>query len=205
MMKNPNNINLYEKFSPFLKTGETILWTGNPVTGILIRDADIILLPMSIILLGFSVILNYVMMHFESNFIFKFIGVTFAFLAIYMGGLRFLFDALKRKRTFYCITNKRVLVISGRKRKLKTLPLRNIERLDKTEEKDGSGFLIFGNTNPLWPWLLGGFYMAGENVPGLETLPDVKEVFTILEAQIKVEMPPSLIEKINSEIREELN
>ena len=205
MMKTRISLNLNEKFSRFLKPGETILWTGNPVPGILIRDADIILIPMSIILLGFSVILDYVMMHFESNFIFKIIGVTFALLAIYMGGIRFLFDSLKRKRTFYCITNKRVLVISGRKGKLKTLPLKNIESLDKTEEKDGSGFLIFGNTNPLWPWLLGGFYMAGENIPGLETLPDVREVFTILEAQIKVEMPDSLIEKIKEEIREELN
>src|SRR6476620_6225926 len=120
-MKKKISINLNEKFNPFLKSGEKILWTGNPVTGILIRDADIILIPMSIILLGFSVILDYVMMHFESNFIFKFIGVTFALLAIYMGGIRFLFDALKRTRTFYCITNKRVLVIAGRKGKLKTL------------------------------------------------------------------------------------
>lgn len=198
-------INLNEKFSRFLKVEETILWTGKPKSGILIRDADIILIPMSIILLGFSIILDYVLIHFESNFIFKFIGVTFALLAIYMGGMRFLFDALKRKRTFYCITNKRVLVISGKKGKVKTLPLKNIDRLDKTEEKDGSGFLIFGNTNPLWPWLFGGFYLVGENVPGLETLPNVKEVFRILEEQIKVEMPDSLIEKIQSEIKEELN
>ncbi|HYV93048.1 MAG TPA: hypothetical protein VE978_14755 [Chitinophagales bacterium] len=204
-MKTKDTLNLNEKFSSLLKEGETILWTGKPVGGIQIRDADIILIPISIILLGFSVILDYVLLHFESEFIFKVIGVMFALAAIYLGGIRFLLDVLKRKRTFYCITTKRVIVISGRKRKLQTLPLKNIERLDKTLEKDGSGFIIFGNTNPLWPWLLGSFYMSGDNVPGLNMVPDVKAVFAILEAQIKVEMPASLKEEILNERREELN
>jgi hypothetical protein len=199
------DINLNAKFSGLLKEGESIVWSGKPVGGILIRDTDIILIPISIILLGFSVALDYVMIYFESAFIFKFIGVSFALLAVYLGGIRFVLASIRRKRIAYCITNKRVLVISGRKKKLQTLPLKNIDRLDKTEEKDGSGFIIFGNTNPLWPWLLGGFYMTGNNIPGLALLPDVQSVFTILEDQIKVEMPTSLIDKINNEKKEELN
>src|SRR5204862_6116231 len=116
---------------------------------------------------------------------FRVMGMIFIVAGIYFGGVRFTLDILKRKRTHYCITDKRVLVISGRKHVLKTLPLKNIDRLDKTEEKDGSGFIIFGDINPLWPWLLGSFYMAGDNIPGLEMLADVNSVYDILESQIR--------------------
>jgi len=96
-------------------------------------------------------------------------------------------------------------VIAGRKKKLSTLPLKNIDRLDKTEEKDGSGFIIFGNTNPLWPWLLGKFLMSSDTVPGLILLPDVNAVYTLLEDQVKISMPTSLVEKINEERKEMMN
>src|ERR1041384_1286075 len=121
MAENKSNTYSKDKFNALLKEGETILWAGQPIGGIQIRDADIILIPVSIILLGFSVILNYVLIHFESDIIFKFIGAGFAVAAIYLGGIRFFLDLMKRRRTFYCITNKRVLVISGGNRKLQTL------------------------------------------------------------------------------------
>jgi hypothetical protein len=187
-----------EYFSPHLKEGERILWTGKPKTGFQLRDADIILIPVSIILIGFSVVLDYTMIQFESPAIFKVIGVLFAVAGIYFGGVRFFLDRAKRRKIFYCITDKRVLIIAGSKKKLKTLPLKNIERLDLTEEKDGSGFIIFGNTNPLWPWLLGKFIMAGEGVPGLEMIDGVKEVHRLLENEITVSMPASLRNQMNS-------
>ena len=192
-------------FNQYLKEGEVILWSGKPRQGLQLRDADIILIPASIILIGFAVILDYTLIHYDSPFIFKVIGLLFAIAGIYMIGIRFLLDIRRRKQTFYCITNRRVLMISGRKKKIKTLPLKNIEQLDKTEERDGSGFIIFGNTNPLWPWLLGKFYMSGAHIPGLEMLPDVRTVFTILEEQIRVEMPESLKEQLQSGEKENLN
>jgi len=192
-------------FDKYLKEGEAILWSGQPKSGMQLRDADIILIPISIILIGFAVVLDYVMTQFESPFIFKVAGILIALAGMYVGGIRFFLDRSKRKHIFYCITSKRILVISGRKRKLQTLPLKNIDRLDKTEEKDGSGFIIFGETNPLWPWLLGKFIMSGSNVPGLEMLPDVRSVYNLLEDQIKIEVPEILIERLKEEKKEELN
>lgn len=160
---------------------------------------------MSIILIGFAMILDYILMIYEAPFLFKVFGALLIILGIYFGIIRFSLDMLKRKRTFYCITDRRVLVISGRKHKLKTLPLKNIDHLDKTEEKDGSGFIIFGSVNPLWPWLLGNFYMVGDTVPGLEMLPDVNSVYDILEGQIKKPIAAEIIESIQEEKKEELN
>src|ERR1051326_1652154 len=100
------NTGASEVFQSFLKEGENILWSGKPIGGIQIRDADIILIPVSIILLGFSVMLNYILIHFGSDFISQFIGVVIAVAAIYLGCIRFIADLIKRKRTFYCVTTR---------------------------------------------------------------------------------------------------
>ncbi|MBA3649109.1 MAG: hypothetical protein H0W62_11265 [Chitinophagales bacterium] len=193
-------------FIPYLKEDEKIIWTGQPKRGVQLRDADMLLIPMSIILVGFSLILNYTLLYYESPFTLKIIGVMLALASVYMCILRFFLSARKRARTFYCITNKRVLLKNERKKlNLKTLPLKNIERLDLTEEKDGSGFIILGNTNPLYPWLLGGFYFVQEALPGLAMLPNVKEVYDILYSLVKINITPSLLNELNKEDQKDWN
>src|SRR5215217_6173761 len=112
-------------FGKYLKEEEKILWSGQPKSGIQLRDADLLLIPISIILIGFSIGLDYSMIYFKAPFIFKVAGVLFAAAGFYTGAIRLFLDRSKRKRIFYCITSKRVLVISGRKKKLSTLPLKN--------------------------------------------------------------------------------
>ena len=77
--------------------------------------------------------------------------------------------------------------------------------MEKSVEKDGSGFIIFGGTNPLYPWLLGGFYFTEAEVPGLDLLPDVASVYTIILKQIRVDMPPILVDQVKTEERKGLN
>ncbi len=185
--------NTRETSPNFLKPDEKLLWSGQPKQGILFRDADMILIPMSIILIGFALILDFALLHYQASLLFQLFGILMAGAGIYVGLLRYFIDAAKRARTYYYITDKRIIIATGRKKTaISTLPLKNIDRMETTIEKDGSGFIIFGNTNPLYPWLLGGFYFTGESVPGLELLPDVKLVYTIINDQIKVPVTPSL-------------
>lgn len=194
------------RFDSYMKPEEAILWCGQPKQGIQLRDADIILIPMSIILIGFSVIIDYTLLQYDSGILFKLFGVLLGIAGLYMGLIRFLSDAIKRAHTYYCITTKRVIVLTGRNRTLiKTLPLKNIDRMDRTDEKDGSGFIIFGNTNPLYPWLLGGFYFVHDAVPGLEMLTDVKQVYDLISKQVKVELPAALMATISKEKANDLN
>lgn len=193
-------------FEKYLKEEERILWVGQPKQGIQIRDADMILIPMSIILIGFSIILNYTLFHYEASILFYMVGVILAASAIYMGIIRFFADSAKRSHTYYCITSKRVIVLRGKKKPvIKTLPFKNIERMDTTDEKDGSGFIIFGATNPLYPWLLGGFYFTAESVPGLELLPDVNFVYNLITSQIKISISPALAAEIKQAEKKDLN
>ncbi|MBA2422279.1 MAG: hypothetical protein H0V61_03540 [Chitinophagales bacterium] len=193
-------------FHEYLKDEEQILWSGQPKSGVQLRDADMILIPMSIIVIGFALILNYMLLYYEASFSFRILGVLFAIGGIYMGIVRFFADAAKRSQTFYCITTKRIIILKSRKKRtIKTLPLKNIDRMDITREKDGSGFIIFGTSNPLYPWLLGGFYFSQEDVPGLEMLPDVHLVHSLIMSQIRVAITPSLVEEIRREDKEGLN
>lgn len=183
-------------FLPVLKEGEKILWTGSPKNGFFLRDADIILIPFAIILVGFATIIDYIIIAYRAPFAYQLFGIMLAGAGIYMAGLRFVRDYWRRRHIFYCITNRRVLKLHGRGRRLVTLPLSNIDRLDKTEEKDGSGFILFGNTNPLWPWLFGKFYFASQPLPGLELIPDVNNVYQLLRRQISIQVSPPLREQV---------
>lgn len=85
------------------------------------------------------------------------------------------------------------------------MPLKNIERLERTIEKDGSGFVIFGSTNPIYPWLFGNFYFSGEAIPGLIQIEDVTYVYDLLITLIKTEISPQLLEQIGNYPKDKLN
>ncbi|MCY7360637.1 MAG: hypothetical protein LH629_01005 [Ignavibacteria bacterium] len=196
-------IEIDKKFEVHLKENEKIVWSGRPKQGILMRDVDIIIIPMSLILFGFALIMDYAAFTYQVSFVFKSLGVLLSLSVIYIGVLRFFVNANHRKKLFYCITSKRILVLSGKK-KFSTLPLRNIESLDKTTENDGSGFITFGTVNPVWPWLFGGFYFTAENIPGLELVPDADIVYQILIHELQTNVDPEILEKLKPG-KEDLN
>ena len=167
-----------------MKPGEKILWQGKPRQGVLIRDADMLAIPMSIMLLGFTVLIDF-LMFIKPNLFLVATGILFTGLFVYLGVLRFFVAAKRRRLTHYCITNKRVIMMKGKKRELATLPLRNIDRAEVTAEKDGSGYISFGNSNPVWPWLFGTFYFSAQEVAGLELVPNVESVYGILVDQLQ--------------------
>lgn len=171
-----NDIKRY--FENRLKEDEQIIWCGKPKDGILVKHADLILIPMSVILMGFALIFDYVLIRYNAPFIFVSIGIVLTLTGIYFLFIRFYTDKARRKNIFYCLTTKRILMLSGRKHNnLKELPLRDIIQLEKSEDKDGSGFILFGFTNPLFPWLFGTISTSNEKISGLESLTDVNDVY----------------------------
>jgi len=178
-------------FIPLLKPNEKILWSGMPRQGLLIRDADMLAIPMSIMLLGFMLLMDFLMVTNPNLFTLA-TGFLFTGLFVYLGVLRFFTAARRRRLIHYCITNRRVLVMQGKKKQFFTLPLRNITRAEVTAEKDGSGYITFGNSNPVWPWLFGTFYFSGDDIAGLELVPDVENVYRILVSELQSVVAPSL-------------
>lgn len=94
------------------------------------------------------------------------------------------------------MTDKRILMLSEKNQKnFQTLPLKDIEQLDFSEEKDGSGFVFFGNTNPIWPWLFGKFFFTHGTIPGFELVPEVQKVDFIIKEAIANYIDPLNLSK----------
>ena len=191
-------------FDAFLKPGERIVWSGKPKQGLLLRDADMIAIPMSIMLLGFALLLDFLALNFDVRWPVIFFAVTSSGAFIYLGIVRFFTGARRRRHIEYCLTNKRVLLLHGPKGKLETLPLSQIDKAEVTAEKDGSGHVSFGNSNPVWPWLLGTFYFSSAAIPGFELIPDVEAVYDKLVEQLKSQVDPRVLTELKPD-REELN
>ena len=191
-----NNSAVSQLFIPKLKENEKILWSGIPRQKILLRDVDMIFVPVSIIAVGFGVFFHFAIFYYHQYFFLP-IAVSIVLIGLYLGGIRFFLDTARRKALWYCVTDKRILLLSGKNQKnFKTLPLKDIEQLDFSEEKDGSGFILFGNTNPIWPWLFGKFFFTRETIPGFELIPDVRKVDQIIKEAIGSYVDPFVLEKV---------
>ncbi len=93
-------------------------------------------------------------------------------------------------------------MLSGKnQQKFQTLPLKDIEQLDYSEEKDDSGFIFFGNTNPIWPWLFGKFFFTFGAIPGFELIPDVQKVNLIIKEAIGNYVDPFVLEKVKPDAK----
>lgn len=177
-----------------LQENETILWHGIPKQGILLRDLDILAIPMSIMLFGFSMILDFAIIHFQVSYLFLSLAVMLNIMFLYLGVFRFILNARRRKKQEYFITNKRIIVSYNSRKGVsyKTLPLRNIDGIDITTEKDGYGFITFGNINPVLPWLFGGYVLNGDKIYGLELVPDAQRVYDLICEQCSIEIEDTL-------------
>jgi len=187
-----------KELTGYLKEGEVIRWLGQPIGGIRLKDADMIVIPVTIILLGFGTVLDVQAIHYHADFIFIFFGFMITLLALYLIFPRFIVDKRKREQTYYCITSLRVLVLelNGRKkRKFQSLPLQAITNMQIIDKKNDEGYISFGENNALFSWLMGRFYNSTETIPGFDKIKNVAMVFEILiqaRENVSIDYPTNL-------------
>ena len=95
---------------------------------------------------------------------------------------RFWFDARRRKKTLYGITNERVIIRSGGlRRRLKSLNLRTISDITLNEKRYGEGTIYLG-PQTFWDSWHRGFTWPGMHsmTPTFEGVKDARRVFDIL-------------------------
>jgi hypothetical protein len=80
---------------------------------------------------------------------FRLWGLPFLVVGLYMIVGRFFHDARIRKTLHYAVTDQRILVL--RKRKITSLDIHRLPRLELSEHRDGTGTLTFEAANP-GPW-----------------------------------------------------
>jgi hypothetical protein len=145
-----------------LTSGETLLWTGQPGTGIRLRPADALMIPFSLLWAGFAVFWEVSVFRTDAPFFFRLWGIPFVLVGLYIVFGRFVAGAWQRSRAVYGLTSRRVIIVGGlTSRQTRSLPLQQLGPMTLHERADRSGTITFGSVPSANAW------MAGSGWPGL--------------------------------------
>jgi hypothetical protein len=129
-----------------LLPAERILWQGHSLQHRLLRRADAVLVPFSILWCGFAVFWEVsVLRHAAAPVLLQLFGIPFVLVGLYVVFGRFVVRAIITRRTRYVLTDRRVVVVGGLSGARTTSAyLNSLPPPVCTEGADGSGSLAFG-------------------------------------------------------------
>ena len=170
------------RLSRELAPDEQLLWSGRPRQGFRLQFGDLFLVPFSLFWCGFAVVWEVMVFRGNAPYFFRFFGIPFVLIGLYMVFGRFVVDSLQRRRTVYGVTTTRVIIISGVLREtVESHPLRSLASLSLTLRPDGSGDIAIGPRSPLGPFLIAGWPGTERfRTPAFEGIPGAREVHDLI-------------------------
>jgi hypothetical protein len=115
---------------------------------------------------------------------FVFFGIPFVLIGLYLLAGRFFADSYQRSQTYYGLTERRALILSGIfVRELRAISLQNLNEISLTERSGGSGDIQFGQPNPLYAMWRGTAWpgMDKRLVPAFELIDNVRSVYDLIQ------------------------
>jgi hypothetical protein len=173
-----------ELFKYDLLTDEEILWIGQPETNVRFMRSDIFSIPFSLIFLITGIILFVFAVNNRVFYTFL-IGLPFFISGVYpLFGIFFQSKYLK-KRTYYAVTNKRVLILTNLfSRDLQSRFISGVHDINKYIHKDGIGTIHFGN-HPCMKYLKHNvdynYNFIGFGFDPVPTFYDIKDVDNVCQ------------------------
>ncbi|HVK08909.1 MAG TPA: PH domain-containing protein [Gemmataceae bacterium] len=166
-----------------LRPGERLVWAGRARGGVILRPADLFLVPFS---LAWCTIVGFIATMTVRDgapwFVAVFAGL-FLLVGLYLLAGRHWFDTARRARTLYAVTSDRVVIRSRLfGRKLKSLPLSKVTDVTLREGRGGAGTITFGAVSKEALWLAGSGIPGAEDyaVPMLELGPGARDVYNLI-------------------------
>jgi hypothetical protein len=166
---------------PQLDADERLLWCGQPRKRIRLQPGDLFVIAMAVgtMWLGFGI------MTLTGSL---FLGALVAFLGLCLLVHRWGIDALRLRRTWYGVTDRRIIictVLMGRK--VKSVDLSAVKQITLIDNSGGIGTIIFGPAPPWYGyWGLRGWWRAldAAGVSSFQLIDRAGEVYNlILQAQ----------------------
>jgi hypothetical protein len=128
-----------------LGSGEQLLWSGRPRQGLRLNITDAFVIPFSLIWCGFAIFWEANALHGNTPLILKLWGIPFIVVGLHLVCGRFLVDAYTRARTFYGVTNQRLIIVTGGfSRRVRSLPWQALPPAKFVERGNGGGAIRFG-------------------------------------------------------------
>jgi hypothetical protein len=138
-----------------LDSGESLIWFGVPRQGLVLRAADAFMIPFSLMWGGFAIFWEAGVLRMDRSDIgfMSIWGIPFVLMGLYMSVGRFSVDARMRAKTYYGLTNRRAIIISGLfSRTVNSLPLRTMTDISLQEGSDRSGTIFLARPHPYCSW-----------------------------------------------------
>lgn len=182
-----------------LDPGEKLLWSGQPKQGVRLQAGDIFMIPFSLMwggfaifweanVLGFGGLARHQTTHPVNNggvpLFMALWGIPFVAVGLYMIFGRFFYDASLRNKTWYGITDRRLIVLkSFFSRKVSSFDYGTLTNLNLVERGDRSGDILFGTPSPMAGFANSSWAGSGRYaVPGFYLLPDARNAFNQIRA-----------------------
>jgi hypothetical protein len=176
-----------------LDPGEKLLWSGQPKQGVRLQPQDALMIPFSLMWGGFALfweagVLGLVHLNTNNHVANKpplfmvLWGIPFVLIGLYMIFGRFFYDAALRKKTYYGVTNRRVIILKNLfSFNLASFDLVSSSNLNINERSDGSGDILFGSPNSFTSSMPSGWPNSRRTVvPGFYLLPNAREIFNLI-------------------------
>lgn len=129
-----------------LLTDEHILWSGQPDKSKIFTKGDFLLIPFSLMWGGFAIFWELTVLSFGGPILFKLWGIPFVLVGLYLIFGRFMHKSSIKKKTYYYVTNKRVIVLKDKSRtNIEAEFIDALPAINKNANRNGCGDVIFGN------------------------------------------------------------
>lgn len=173
-------------FKNELLSNEKILWSGQPERKVLFSSFDIFLVPFSLLWGGFAFFWETAVLTSGGPPFFMLFGIPFVLIGLYFIAGRFIYKSYRKKKTYYAITNKRVLVLTEfPSRNLQAAFINTIPTINKSIGNDGIGTIKFGNSNFIASLygntgmeFFGSFY--GQDAPAFYDISNANKVYELV-------------------------
>ncbi len=125
-----------------LQDGEQLLWSGRPRQGLLLQNTDIIVIPTTLLFSGFIFYWEYEVVTTHQFWVLQLWGIPFVLLALFLVIGRFFIDAAVRGKTYYGLTDRRIVSVVGDK--TTSYALGDISGMGASAARNGVGNIVFG-------------------------------------------------------------
>ncbi len=111
-------------------------------------------------------------------------GLPFVLIGLYLIAGRFFWDIYQRSKTFYAVTDQRVLILSSGMmgQNLRAINPKSVSEIGMDLRDDGSGTITFGTAPFFYGMGYGGFGRSRRYAPpAFEGVPDARSVYTLIQ------------------------
>lgn len=139
------------------------------------------MVPFSLLWGGFAFFWEYSVVSKGAPYFFTLWGIPFVAVGLYIIVGRFFVDSYQRARTYYGVTDQRVIILGGlTNREVKSITLQGLSDTSLNERSDRSGSITFGPTNPMYDKWAGWPNMGKKTSPAFELIVDVRKVYDVI-------------------------